>query len=204
MEINIENLQKNLIHHGFKFNFFETCNLAIQYIIDLIPQKSSIGFGGSVTVIESGLLDALNNTENYVLYHRNLHPELAHNDILNKMHNADWYITSTNALCETGELVNIDGRGNRIAAMVNGPKNVIVICGVNKIVPTIIDGIDRARNIASPPNCVRLNKKTPCAITGKCSYCNSLDTICKATMIQHHPTTDSNVHIILINKNLGY
>ncbi|MBO5304822.1 MAG: LUD domain-containing protein, partial [Clostridia bacterium] len=83
-------------------------------------------------------------------------------------------------------------------------RNVIVICGVNKIVEDISEGIDRTRNVASPPNCVRLNKKTPCAVTGKCSHCNSPDTICKATVIQHHPTTNSNVKIILINKNLGY
>lgn len=196
-------LQKNFIKRGFEFEYFEDCTQAIDYVINLIPPKSSIGFGGSVTVTESGLLDALNKND-YVLWHRNLHPELSHDEIFNYMYNSDWYITSTNALCETGDLVNIDGRGNRVSAMLNGPKNLIVICGINKIVPDINAGIERTRNVASPKNCVRLNKKTPCAITGKCSYCNSPDTICKATVIHHHPTTGTKVKIILINKNLGY
>ena len=196
-------LEKNLVKRGFEFSYFENCEEAVQHIIELIPAQSSIGFGGSMTVHESGLLDALKQKD-YTLWHRDLHPELMRDEIYPKMHNADWYICSTNALCMTGDLVNIDGRANRVAAMLDGPRNVIVICGVNKIVEDISEGIDRTRNVASPPNCVRLNKKTPCAVTGKCSHCNSPDTICKATVIQHHPTTNSNVKIILINKNLGY
>ena len=120
------------------------------------------------------------------------------------MHVADWYITSTNALSVSGDLINIDGRANRVAAMLNGPKNILVICGINKIVKSIDEGIQRVRDVASPLNCRRLNKKTPCVVTGKCTHCNSPDTICNATVIQHHPTIGSNVYIVLINKNLGF
>lgn len=204
MESKINNLKKNFTDRGFKFSFHENCDDAINYILSLIPSDSSIGFGGSVSVKESGLLDALINSNKYRLLHRDLCKNSNHEELYKQMHNADWYITSTNALCETGDMVNIDGRANRVAAMLNGPKNIIVFCGINKIVPDIVKGIERTRNIASPPNCIRLNKKTPCAVTGHCSYCNSPDTICKATVIQHHPTTDSTVHIILVNKNLGY
>ena len=204
MSVDIDILEKNLIKRGFNFNFFETIEEGIEFVLSLVPSGKSIGFGGSVSVKESGLLDALIKSEKYTLWHRELCPNVAINEIYRKMHGSDWYICSTNALCKSGDLVNIDGRANRVASMLDGPQNVIVFCGVNKIVDTIQDGIDRTRNVASPPNCVRLGKKTPCAVTGKCSYCNSPDTICKATVIQHHPTTGSTVYIVLINQNLGY
>lgn len=204
MNTDIETLRKNLIKRGFDFNYFETNEEGIEFVLSLIPDGKSIGFGGSVSVKESGLLDALRQSNKYTLWHRDLCPNVVGEKIYRKMFGADWYICSTNALCKSGDLVNIDGRANRVASMLDGPKNVIVFCGVNKIVDSIQDGIDRTRNVASPPNCVRLGKKTPCAVTGKCAYCNSPDTICKATVIQHHPTTGSTVYIVLINKNLGY
>ncbi len=202
MEKEIESIGRNFTKRGYIFSYHETCEDAINYILSLIPEDKSIGFGGSATVKESGLLSALVSSEKYVLLHREL--DIPQENIYHRMHEADWYICSTNALCKTGDLVNIDGRANRVAAMLDGPKNVIVVCGVNKIVDDIQSGIERTRNVASPPNCRRLGKNTPCAITGKCSYCNSPDTICKATVIQHHPTTDSTVYIVLINQNLGY
>lgn len=204
MSVDIDILEKNLIKRGFNFNFFETIEEGIEFVLSLVPSGKSIGFGGSVSVKESGLLDSLVKSNKYTLWHRELCPDVPQEEIYDKMHAADWYICSTNALCKSGDLVNIDGRANRVASMLNGPKNVIVFCGVNKIVENVQDGIDRTRNVASPPNCVRLGKKTPCATTGKCSYCNSPDTICKATVIQHHPTTGSTVYIVLINQNLGY
>ncbi len=200
---NIELLEKNLIKHGFDFHYFETCSDAIEYILHMIPEGVSIGFGGSVSVKESGLLNALQQKK-YNLFHRELRPDIPYDKIYKIMHNCDWFVTSTNALTETGELVNIDGRGNRVAAMIDGPSEVLVFCGVNKIVPDIMAGIERTRNVATPKNCIRLNKKTPCAVTGKCEHCNSPDTICKTTVIMHHPTTGSNVHIILVNQDLGY
>jgi hypothetical protein len=203
MENYIDNLGQNLTKRGFRFSYFETCEEAVSYITSLIPQKSSIGFGGSATVTECGLLDGLQKRD-YVLFHRALCKDIPQKEIYKKMRDADWYISSANALCQTGEIVNIDGRGNRVSSILDGPENVIIICGVNKIVPDVSAGIDRTRNIASPKNCLRLGKKTPCAVTGSCSYCNSPDTICKATVIQHHPMTDSTVYVVLINKNLGY
>lgn len=204
MENNIEILSKNATKRGFRFSFFENETDAISYILDLIPAASSIGFGGSMTVKECGLLDKLVASDKYTILHRDICKDVSPKELYAKMHAADWYICSTNALCMTGELVNIDGRANRVAAMLNGPHNVIVVCGKNKIVADIQSGIERTRNVASPPNCRRLNKKTPCAVTGKCIECNSPDTICRATVIQHHPTSDTNVYIVLINKDFGF
>ena len=204
VEKDIDVLSKNLTKKGFRFSYFETEKEAISFIINLIPDQASIGFGGSVTVKETGLLDALVSADKYTLLHRELCKDISAGELYKKMHNADWYISSTNALCLSGDLVNIDGRANRVAAMLNGPKNVVVICGKNKIVSNIQAGIERTRNVATPLNCRRLNKKTPCAVTGKCMDCNSPDTICRATVIHHHPTSDTNVHIVLINKDFGY
>lgn len=197
----IESLKLNFTKRGFSFDYCETVDDALKLISKLIPVGATVGFGGSVTVKEIGLL---NNLDGRILLHRDVVTDIPSETLMQKMHTADWYVSSANALAKTGDVINIDGRGNRVGEIVNGPKNILIVCGVNKIVEDISEGIDRTRNVASPPNCVRLNKKTPCAVTGKCSHCNSPDTICKATVILHHPTTGKNVHIVVINKNLGY
>lgn len=198
----MEKLLKNLKLRGFEPYYVESSEEAKKLISEIIPAGSSIGFGGSVTVTEMGLLPYLAE-RGYVLYHRSM-PKYTAEEIYSLNHTADWFCSSTNALCESGDLVNIDGRANRVAEMLYGPKNILIVCGVNKIVKTIDEGIFRTRNIASPKNCVKLDKKTPCAVTGKCMNCNSPDTICKATVIQHHPTSGKRVCIIIINENLGF
>ena len=199
--MDIQKIAKNFASRGFLFNYFETVEEANEYIASLIPENATVGFGGSVTVKEMNLTDAVKGR---TLLHRDLVKDVEPAILMDKMHYADWYVSSANALCVTGDIVNIDGRGNRVGEIVNGPKNILIVCGVNKITEDIASGIERTRNVASPPNCVRLNKKTPCAVTGKCSYCNSPDTICRATVILHHPTTGKQVHIVLVNKKLGY
>ncbi len=198
----MQQLLNTLKLRGFSPYYVETADDAKTLISQLIPEGASIGFGGSQTVMEIDLLPYLKE-RGYTLYHRSM-PEYTAEEVYQNNHTADWFVCSTNALSRTGDLINIDGRANRVAEMLFGPQNVLVICGVNKIVNTIDEGIDRTRNVAAPPNTVRLNKKTPCAVTGKCMHCNSPDTICRATVIQHHPTTGKNVHIIIINQNLGY
>lgn len=201
--MDIESVKQNFIKRGFKFDYFEDCTDAIKFVTSLIPQKSTIGFGGSVSVMESGLFDALKNND-YTLLHRTTCPNIDKEELYQEMHTASWYISSSNALSKTGDLINIDGRANRIGEMVNGPTNIVFFCGINKLVDDISEGIDRVRNVAAPKNCVKLHKNTPCAVSGKCSYCNSADTICKATLILHHPTTGRNIYIVLVNKNLGF
>ena len=199
----INTIKKNFEKRGFHFDYFETNEQAVDFILSLIPEKSSIGFGGSMTVMETGLLDAMQQKD-YDLVHRAIRSDIPATEIYPRMYACDWYVSSANAITETGEIVNIDGRGNRVSAILDGPKKVVILCGVNKIVTDISAGIERTRNVASPKNCVRLNKKTPCAVTGKCENCNSPDTICKATVILHHPTTGTDVYVVVVNKDLGY
>ena len=108
-------------------------------------------------------------------------------------------------MTEGGELVNIDGAANRVSALCFGVKKIVYIIGINKIAPTLGAALDRASNIAAPLNAKRLNKKTPCAVTGKCSHCNSPDCICNVTAITHHPTKyQTEVHVVIAGENLGY
>lgn len=195
-------LISNLEKRGFKPFYAESVQKGIDFIKKTIPKKSSIGFGGSATVIEMGLLEAMK--EDYKLLHRSFYKEDYYAQLFQEMHTADWYISSTNALSEEGELINIDGRANRVAEILFGPKNILIVCGTNKIVKDMMEGISRTRNVSAPINAKKLNRKTPCAETGKCSYCMSPDTICKATVIQHHPTSGKNVYVLIINENLGY
>lgn len=199
-----EKLMDNLKRKGFNPYFFEDKDSAVKFVLDLIPEKASVGFGGSMTVKELALDFALAKKGNTVYSYDTISPELK-----GRLHqlagSSDWYISSTNALTEGGDFVNIDGTANRISALAYGVKNIIYVLGVNKISPDLECAIERVRNIACPLNARRLNKNTPCASTGECCYCDSDDCICNATLISHHPTRlQENVYAIIINENLGY
>jgi len=111
---------------------------------------------------------------------------------------------STNAITLDGELINIDGRGNRVAFLCYGPQNVLILTGINKIVADIESGIKRTRNIASPPNAIRLNRNTPCAITGKCGDCFSKECMCGQIVITRFSLIPNRIKVILIGEELGY
>ena len=163
----------------------------------------SVGFGGSVTVTELGLYEALQNNGNAVFWHwkaddrRKAQVGAAH---------ADWFVCSTNAITRDGRLVNIDGTGNRVAGMFAGPKKVILFIGKNKLVEGgLDDAIARIKREACPPNARRLGLATPCALTGKCVDCASAQRMCKVTsVIEYPPNLLSELHLVLIDENLGY
>lgn len=192
----------NLKKRGFTPFFASSAEEGVDIVRRIIPKGARIGFGGSATVEEIGLVEALKH--DYTPLHRSLFDASYHSRLFQDMHLADWYIAGANALCESGEIINIDGRGNRVAEMLFGPPNILVICGTNKVVKSIDEGIDRVRNVAAPMNTRRLKKNTPCAASGACSDCQSPDTICRATVIHHHPTTGKNFFVIIIDAVLGY
>ena len=117
---------------------------------------------------------------------------------------ADYFLMSTNAITLDGELINIDGRGNRVAFLCYGPENVLIFAGMNKIVSNIEEGISRTRNIAASPNAIRLNKNTPCGITGKCEDCYSPDCMCGQYVITRRSGIPNRIKVILIGEELGY
>ena len=200
----IEKLLENLKRKGFKPYYFEDRASAVKFVLDLIPANASIGFGGSMTVKELALDFRLAEQGNTVYSYDTISPQLK-----DKLHQlagtSDWYVSSTNALTEGGDFVNIDGTANRISALAYGIKNIVYILGTNKITADLDSAIERVRNIACPLNAKRLNKNTPCASIDMCCYCDSEDCICNATLISHHPTRlQENVYAIIINENLGY
>ena len=175
-------------------------------IIDMIVAENSlVSCGGSVTLFETGVIDHLRGERYEFLdrYKDGLKPE----DIVRmykKTFMADAYFTSTNAITENGELYNVDGNGNRVAAMLYGPDKVIVICGVNKIVKDLNEAIERNKRVAAPINAKRLNKDTPCAKVGYCMDCKSKDRICNEYTVIKRQRNKDRIHGIFMNENLGY
>jgi hypothetical protein len=184
--------------------FCETSAEAVELALSLMPEGSSISWGGTSTVSECGLMDAIQK-KNYTLIDRTTAktPE-EKREIFAKTVMADYYLMSTNAITMEGELINIDGFGNRVACLCAGPEHVLVIAGMNKVVNNVESGLDRIRTKAAPANTVRLNKNTPCAKTGVCGNCFAPDCICSQTVITRRSGTPGRIKVILVNEDLGF
>lgn len=202
--MNIDNVLQNLKRRGFVPYYFKTGKEATDFVLDLIPSGASVGMGGSMTVTGLGIDKKLQEKGVTVYSHALVAPELK-DKVYQLANSSDWYVSSTNALTESGDFVNIDGSANRISALCFGVKKIVYILGTNKIVPDLESAISRVRNVAAPLNTRRLNKNTPCATSGECCYCDSPDCICNATLISHHPTRyQDKVYVVIIGENLGY
>ncbi|MGI6054977.1 MAG: lactate utilization protein [Clostridium sp.] len=193
-----ELLKKRFEAHGFQTVFFDTGEEAAAYLHETLQGKD-IAFGGSVTVQELGLFRLLSE-KNQVIWHW----DVPGRETLLKAREAEIYITGVNGVSATGELVNIDGTGNRVSQMMYGPKKVYVIAGKNKICPDLAGAMDRAKNIAAPKNAARLQLKTPCVTAGRCMDCSSPDRICCATVILERPCRGMEVEVIFVDENMGY
>lgn len=172
---------------------------------ELMNQGETVSVGGSMTLFETGIIDLLRNGKYQFLdrYKEGLTPEDVE-DIYRKTFYADSYVASSNALTEDGELYNVDGTGNRVAAMLFGPKKVIVIVGTNKIVKDAHEAIRRNREISAPANAKRLNRKTPCAAVGCCMDCQSPERICNEYVLIRRQRARGRIHVIIVNESLGY
>ena len=207
-EIANQNLANTIIKNMAKKNiegyYCATSAEAVEKALSLMPEGASVTWGGSMTLTECGLMDAL-KTANYEIIDRDTAktPEEAR-VMYSKQVMADYYLMSTNALTIDGELVNIDGRANRVSCLCWGPQNVIIIAGMNKVAPDVESAIKRVRNIAAPPNCVRLSKNTPCAQTGKCGDCYSPESICSQILVTRRSSAPNRIKVILVGEELGY
>lgn len=194
-------LKKNFEAHRFHTSYFETKEEAAEYLTEQLKGET-VGFGGSMTAKEMGLYEKLGR-ENKVIWHWEAEdPAKARLEA----RDASVYILSANGVSETGELVNIDGTGNRLAASLFGPKRVIYIVGKNKVEPDLHSAINRARNVAAVKNALRFGTKTPCVASGgeKCFECSSPERICNAMVILERPCTGMEVELVFINEDLGY
>ena len=199
----VENLKKRSMGATFVGSGKE----AVEAVCRMIPEGSVVALGGSVTVMQIGLLDALRKLNVKLLdrYRPGITSEEVEEMALRGM-TADVLVTSTNAVTADGKLVNEDGKGNRVAAMIFGPKKVIVVAGINKIVGTADDGLKRIKEIAAPLNCIRLGVDTPCARTGFCDDdgCHAPARLCSQITIIESNRVKDRMHVVLVGEELGY
>lgn len=174
---------------------------ALEIALSLIPEGSSVTMGGCVSAVEIGLVDALKNG-NYHFIDRNEYEDKREAMLL--AYDADFFLSSVNAMTEDGVLVNIDGNSNRVSAIAQGPKKVLFIVGMNKVCDDVDGAMKRARNVAAPINAQRFGLSTPCAKTGSCMDCKSPDTICCQFLITRYSRHKDRIHVILVNDNLGF
>lgn len=174
-------------------------------IRELIKNDKLITAGGSMTLKESGVTDLLMTEYKEQYLDRSYGKKREEvEEIFRKAFCSDTFFSSTNALTEDGELYNVDGNGNRVSAMIFGPKQVIIVCGVNKIVRDIDEAVRRVETVAAPKNTVRLNCATPCASTGECMHCRSDARICCSYVRLGQQRVPNRIKVIIVNENLGY
>lgn len=197
----IQNLEKNNMN-GY---YVKSKDGVIEKIQELISEGQVVGCGGSMTLFECGVIDHLRSGRYEFLdrYKEGLSREDM-KKVFRQSFLADAYVSSTNALTEDGELYNVDGNGNRVAAMLYGPDKVIVVCGYNKIVKNVDEAIERTKSIAAPANAIRLNRNTPCAKVGHCMDCKSEDRICCEYTLIKRQVMKGRIHVIIIGEDTGY
>ena len=184
--------------------YVETKEEAVKKALELIPKGSSISMGGATSVKECGLYDAVSSGD-YVFYDRDrVNTQEEKEEIALRAFSADWFLGSVNAMSENGVFINIDGSANRVAAYAYGPKNVLLIVGMNKIVKTEADAMSRARNEAAPVNAQRFGIDTPCSKNGTCFDCRNPQCICCQILTTRFSRIKGRFKIILVDENLGF
>ncbi len=200
-----QNCALNLKKHGFDTHFFQNSQEAKSAILSMIAGYESFGFGGSSTTRGLGLVEELKNKGKTVYDH--WQQGLSREQDLEfrlKQGRCDCFFCSANAIAASGEIINVDGIGNRNNAMTFGPKKVVIVAGINKIRPDLHSALNRIKEIAAPMRAKSLNMKTPCAETGVCSDCNSPQRICRVTTILHRNPMLTDISVMLINEILGF
>lgn len=196
----------SLLKNGFGAVYCATAQEAFDCIVSEAADAASVGFGGSMSIAGLGVEARLREQGMEILNHAD--PALSRDekmDVMRRELTCDLFLSGTNALTLSGELVNIDATGNRVAAMFFGPRKVIVVAGRNKLVDgTVHDAILRVKNQATPPNARRLNFKTPCASTGFCSDCNSPERLCRVTTVLERKPRFTDVRVLVVNADLGF
>lgn len=196
-------VKKSLQARGYEVSEFDTSAEAVNYLSNLIHGKT-VGFGGSVTLNDMGLYEAL-SSDNDVYWHWKCKEGISASETIKKAQSADIYFTSANALSQDGIIVNIDGNCNRVSAMTYGHEKVFFIIGKNKLCNNEQEAVSRSRNTAAPLNAKRLGKKTPCSKNAdKCYDCNSPERICKCLSVLWRCSGAQKTEVVLINEALGY
>lgn len=188
---------------GFAATYCPTKAEALKQAAALIPAGHIVSWGGSASISEIGL-QAYVSAHYPVIDRDTATTAQERQDLMRQALLCDTFLMGTNAATEDGQLVNIDGNGNRVAALIYGPKQVLIIAGMNKVVPTVKDALTRARTLAAPTNMQRFQKGTPCSTTGRCGDCLSPDCICNQIVWTRRSQPQGRIHVILVGENLGF
>lgn len=199
-----ETLIRNFNKRGIDACYCEDSTEAVRKVLELIPEHASVTWGGSMTLSETGLLDALKKGSYELIDRASAKSPEEARALYSRIVCADYFLMSTNAFTTDGELVNIDGNGNRVACLITGPAHVIIVTGMNKVTKTVQEAIDRIRTAATPPNCVRLGLKTPCASTGLCADCQSPESICCQVVVTRRSRQPGRITVVMVGEELGF
>ena len=199
-----ETLIKNLNKRGMEGYYVDNGKEAVEKALSLTTPGSSVSWGGSMTITDIGLIDALKAGDYTVLDRTVPKTDEEKRELFGKVNMCDYYLMSTNAITMDGELLNIDGTGNRVASLIFGPANVVIVAGMNKVVDNVDTALDRARNTAAPMNTIRLDRSTPCTKTGRCMDCMSPECICNQFVVTRGCRPVGRIKVILVGEELGY
>ena len=194
---------KALTRRGFEAEYVPTSSEALKRVLEIIPENASVGIPGTVTVRDIGALDALKERGNVVYQHWGPMTPEERRAARFKENEADVFLTSANAITRDGEIINIDGTGNRVAGMAWGNGLVLFVVGINKLAFDLTDGIKRAKS-ATIPNAIRQNEQTACVKAGHCVNCHDEASMCRAILILAQAVKGRKYHVIIVGENLGY
>lgn len=197
-------LLKNLHSRHFDAWYCPDTASALKKALECIPEGTTVGWGGALSAVQIGLMDAVRNGNYHALDRDTCKTPEERSKMMRQALLADVFLTGANAISMDGQMVNIDGTGNRVAAIVYGPETVLVIAGMNKVVDTLEDAVTRARTIAAPINQQRFPHDTPCKVTGICADCKCTDCICNQVLITRNCRPAGRIKFILVGEELGY
>jgi len=199
----IERTVKALCANNYDAHYIQSPDALVEKLAEYLPEGASCSVGGSMTLFETGAMDYLKSREDLEYYDRYA-PDANIPEVFYKALGCDVYLTSSNAITEDGLLYNVDGTGNRVAALTYGPKKVVVIAGVNKLVKDLEQARLRMREVAAPANCVRLNLPNPCVKTGHCMDCRSDTYICVTEVVTKRQRVKNRIAVLILPDEYGY
>lgn len=195
---------KNFAKRNMEAFYCESSEDAVKLAMELMKDGDTVSFGGSETLKETGLLDAVRASSHTLIDRDTAKTPEERKAIFLQSMASDYFLMSSNAVTIDGELINIDGNGNRVACLIHGPEHVVLMVGMNKIVPDVESGVARVRNMASPANAARLHPNTPCEMTGHCGDCHSPGCMCCQVVVTRHSRHTGRIKVILVGEELGY
>lgn len=203
-ELTAKNIIANLARRNMEGFYCATKEDAVKCALSLMEEGAVIAWGGSESVKECGLMNAISDGKYKLIDRSTAVTPQEQRELFAKTVMSDYYLMGTNAITLDGQLVNIDGNGNRLASLIHGPRNVIIIAGMNKVAADVESAYKRVKTEACPPNAVRLDRKLPCAATGVCADCLAEECFCNQIVVTRRSGHAGRIKVILVGETLGY